>query len=70
MRMTQDGNQIIIRVVRPEYTYVFAYTKGPQVNFEIHVPSETSMRLVTSSSGDITLIGLSEAGDLEVETDF
>jgi DUF4097 and DUF4098 domain-containing protein YvlB len=106
VQMTQDGNRVNVRVVRPEWTYVgFASTRGPRVDFEIRVPSETSLQLVTSSgdltvssvtgtakletsfgnieveavsgpvsaqsdSGDITFIGLSHAGDLEVETNF
>ncbi|MBC8249530.1 MAG: DUF4097 family beta strand repeat protein [Anaerolineales bacterium] len=106
VRMTQDGNRITVRVVRPEYTYAFASTRrDPQVDFDIRVPFETSLQLVTSngdltvstvtgtveletsfgtiraedvngavsarfSNGDITLIGLSDAGDLEVETNF
>jgi len=105
VQMTQEGNQIVIRVVRPEHIYAFASTRNSRVDFEVRVPSETSMRLVTfsgdltvstvtgtvelktsfgairaedvsgavsarSSSGDITLIGLSDAGDLEVKTNF
>jgi DUF4097 and DUF4098 domain-containing protein YvlB len=94
-----------VRVVRPERIYAFASVKGSRVDFEIQVPAETSLRLVTSSgnlvvstvtgtveletsfgsirveeadgavsarsnSGDITLVGLSDAGDLQVRTDF
>ena len=105
VQMTQDGNRITVRVVRPERIYAFASVKGSQVDFEIQVPSETSLRLVTSSgdlavstitgtvelntsfgaiqaeevngtvsarssSGDVTLVGLSDAGDLQVRTDF
>jgi len=106
VQMTQEGNRINVRVVRPEWAYVgFASTRSPRVDFEIRVPSETSLQLATSSgdlavsgvtgtakletsfgnieveevrglvsaqsdSGDITLIGLSEGGDLEAETNF
>ena len=106
VQMTQDGNRINVRVVRPQRAYVgFASTRGPRVDFEVRVPSETSLQLVTSSgdltvssvtgtakletsfgnieveavsgpvsaqsdSGDLTLIGLSHGGDLEVETNF
>jgi DUF4097 and DUF4098 domain-containing protein YvlB len=106
VEMTQEGNRITIRVERPEYIYAFVVnTRGSRVDFEIRVPSETSLQLVSSSgdlavsgvtgaaeletsfgsievedvsgvvsaqsdSGDITLIGLSDGGDLEVETNF
>jgi DUF4097 and DUF4098 domain-containing protein YvlB len=106
VQMTQEGNRINVRVVRPEWHYVFfASTRSPRVDFEVHVPSETSLQLVTSSgdlavsdvtgaakletsfgsieveevsgplsvrsdSGDITLIGLSDGGNLETETNF
>jgi DUF4097 and DUF4098 domain-containing protein YvlB len=106
VQMTQEGNRINVQVVRPEWHYVFwASTRSPRVDFEVRVPSETSLQLVTSSgdltvsdvtgtakletsfgsikveevsgpvsaqsdSGDITLIGLSEGGDLEAKTNF
>jgi len=106
VQMTQEGNRINVRVVRPEWAYVgFAFTRSPRVDFEVRAPSETSLQLATSSgdlavsgvtgtakleasfgnieveevrglvsaqsdSGDITLIGLSEGGDLEAETNF
>ena len=106
VQMTQDGNRINVRVERPQRAYVgFVSTRGPRVDFEVRVPSETSLQLVTSSgdltvssvtgtakletsfgnieaeavsgpvsaqsdSGDITFTGLSDGGDLEVETNF
>jgi DUF4097 and DUF4098 domain-containing protein YvlB len=106
VQMTQEGNRVTVRVERPERIYAFVIdSKGSHVDFEIRVPSETALQLVTSSgdlavsdvvgaaeletsfgnieveevdgpvsawssSGDITLIGLSNAGDLEVETEF
>jgi DUF4097 and DUF4098 domain-containing protein YvlB len=106
VQMTQEGNRINVRVVRPGWHYVFfASTRSPRVDFEVRVPPETSLQLVTSSgdlmvsdvtgtmkletsfgsiaveevsgplsarsdSGDITLIGLSDSGDLEAETNF
>ena len=105
IQMTQEGNRINVRVVRPEWVYIFSFTKGPRVDFEIRVPPETSLQLVTfsgdlavsdvigtakletdfgsieveemtgpissqSDSGDITLIGLTDSGDLEAETNF
>jgi len=106
VQMTQEGNRINVRVVRPEWAYVgFAFTRSSRVDFEVRAPSETSLQLATSSgdlavsgvtgtakletsfgnieveevrglvsaqsdSGDITLIGLSEGGDLEAETNF
>jgi DUF4097 and DUF4098 domain-containing protein YvlB len=106
VQMTQEGNRVTVRVERPERIYAFVIdSKGSHVDFEIRVPSETTLQLVTSSgdlvvsdvvgaaeletsfgnieveevdgpvsarssSGDIMLIGLSNAGDLEVETEF
>jgi DUF4097 and DUF4098 domain-containing protein YvlB len=106
VQMTQEGNRVTVRVERPERIYAFVIgSKGSHVDFEIRVPSETTLQLVTSSgdlvvsdvvgaaeletsfgsieveevdgpvsawssSGDITLIGLRNAGDLEVETEF
>ncbi len=106
VQMTQEGNRINVRVVRPEWAYVgFASTGSPRVDFEVRVPSETSLQLATSSgdltvstvtgtakletsfgnieveevrglvsaqsdSGNITLIGLSDGGDLDAETNF
>jgi DUF4097 and DUF4098 domain-containing protein YvlB len=106
VQMTQEGNRVIVRVERPERIYAFVInSRSSHVDFEIRVPSATSLQLVTSSgdlavrdvagaaeletsfgsvevervdgpvsawssSGDITLIGLSNAGDLEVETEF
>jgi len=70
VQMSQEGNRINMRVVRPKGAYVgFAFTRSPRVDFEVRVPSETSLQLATSS-GDITLIGLSDGGDLEAETNF
>lgn len=106
VQMAQEGNRIIVRVVRPDALYVgIVNTRGSSVDFEIRVPSETSLQLTTdsgdlavntvtgtaeletsfgaiwveevngpvsarSSSGNITLIGLSDSGDLVVETNF
>jgi DUF4097 and DUF4098 domain-containing protein YvlB len=106
VQMIQEGNRINVQVVRPEWHYVFfASTRSPRVDFEVRVPSEVSLQLVTSSgdlavsdvigtanletdfgsieveemtgpisaqsdSGDITFIGLSEGGNLEVKTNF
>ena len=102
VKTIQEGDRIIVRVARAKYAYFVAFTRGSRVDLEIRVPSETSLRLVTSSgdlaasdvtgtvelqtnsgdiwaedvdgavsarssSGDITLIGLSDAGDVEVK---
>ncbi len=106
VQMTQEGNRINVRVMRPEWHDVFfASTRSSRVDFEVRVPSETSLQLITSSGdltvgevtgttklktsfgnieveevsgplsarsngGDITLISLSDSGDLEAETSF
>jgi DUF4097 and DUF4098 domain-containing protein YvlB len=106
VRMTQEGNRITVRVVRPDTIHIgVVSTRGSSVGFEIRVPSGTSLQLVTDSgdlavndvtgtaelatsfggiqvenvsgpvsaqsdSGDITLIGLNDGGDLEAETNF
>jgi DUF4097 and DUF4098 domain-containing protein YvlB len=106
VQMAQEGNRVTVRVERPERIYAFViHSGGSHVDFEIRVPSETSLDLMTSSgdlavsdvtgaakletsfgsvevervdgpvsawssSGDIRLNGLSNAGELEVETEF
>jgi len=68
VQMTQEGNRINVRVVRPEWAYVgLASTRGPRVDFEVRVPSETSLQLVTSS-GDLTVSTVS--GTAKLETSF
>lgn len=70
--MAQEGNRITIRVTRPEgapHGYLFANIRGSWVDFEIRVPRDTSVVLDTSS-GAITLEGISDGGDLVAETDF
>ena len=106
VQMAQEKDRIVIREMRPEIVYAFVINdRGSRVDFEITVPSETALQLVTSSgdltvndvigtlalgtdfgkidvedvsgtvsarsgSGDITLVGLDDAGVLQVETDF
>jgi DUF4097 and DUF4098 domain-containing protein YvlB len=66
LQMTQAGNRITIRVVRPQRAYVgFAFTRGSRADFEIRVPAETSLHLV-SSSGDLAVGEVS--GDAELRT--
>jgi len=68
IQMTQEGNRINVRVVRPEWAYVgFASTRSPRVDFEVRVPSETSLQLATSS-GDLTV--LTVTGTAKLETSF
>ena len=73
VQMTQEGNRITVRVVRPEWVYAFAYTRSSRVDFEVRVPTETSLRLV-SSSGDLAASGVTgtvelqtNSGDIQVE---
>jgi DUF4097 and DUF4098 domain-containing protein YvlB len=67
VQMTQEGNRITVRVVHPERIYVAAFSKGSQVDFEIRVPADASLRLVTSS-GDLTVSAV--AGTVELDTSF
>jgi len=68
VQMTLEGSRINIRVVRPEWAYVgFAFTRDPRVDFEVHVPSGTSLQLVTSSGG-LAVSGVT--GTVELETSF
>jgi DUF4097 and DUF4098 domain-containing protein YvlB len=68
VQMTQEGNGINVRVVRPEWHYVFfASTRSPRVDFEVRVPSETSLQLVTSS-GDLAVSDVT--GTMKLETSF
>jgi DUF4097 and DUF4098 domain-containing protein YvlB len=67
VQMIQEGNRITVRVERPEYVYAFASTKGSRVDFEVRVPSETSLQLVTSS-GDLAVSDVT--GTVELETSF
>lgn len=68
VQMTQEGNRIIIRVVRPEQIHAFAFnTRGSRVDFEIRAPSETSLQLATSS-GDLAVSDVS--GAIELDTDY
>jgi DUF4097 and DUF4098 domain-containing protein YvlB len=54
--------------VRPEIVYAFVINdRGSRVDFEITVPSGTSLQLVTSN-GDLTVNDV--IGTLELETDF
>jgi len=73
VQMTQEGNRITVRVVWPEWVYAFAYTRSSRVDFEVRVPTETSLRLV-SSSGDLAASGVTgtvelrtNSGDIRVE---
>jgi DUF4097 and DUF4098 domain-containing protein YvlB len=64
VQMTQEGNRITIRVVRPQRAYVgFAFTRGSRADFEIRVPSETSLQLA-SSSGDLAVSDVTGGGEL------
>jgi DUF4097 and DUF4098 domain-containing protein YvlB len=64
LQMAQEGNRITIRVVRPQRAYVgFAFTRGSRADFEIRVPSETSLQLA-SSSGDLALSDVTGGGEL------
>lgn len=66
VQMTQEGNRITIRVVRPQRAYVgFAFTRGSRADFEIRVPSETSLQL-GSSSGDLALSDVT--GSMKLQT--
>jgi DUF4097 and DUF4098 domain-containing protein YvlB len=68
VQMAQERDRIVIREVRPEIIYAFAVRdRGSRVDFEITVPPETSLQLVTSS-GDLTVNDV--IGTLELETDF
>jgi DUF4097 and DUF4098 domain-containing protein YvlB len=64
LQMTQEGNRITIRVVRPQRAYVgLAFTRSSRADFEIRVPSETSLQLA-SSSGDLALSEVTGGGEL------
>jgi DUF4097 and DUF4098 domain-containing protein YvlB len=64
----QEGNRITVRVERLRLAYVGVVRTGSsRVDFEIQVPYETALRLVTSS-GDLTVSGIT--GTVELETDF
>ncbi len=64
VKMTQEGNRIIIRVVRPQRAYVgFAFTRSSRADFEIRVPPETSLQLA-SSSGDLAVSDVTGGGEL------
>mgnify|MGYP001081939206 CR=1 FL=1 len=65
VKTIQEGNRITIRVVRPEFVYFVAFAGGSRVDFDIRVPSETSLRLV-SSSGDLAASGVT--GTVELQT--
>jgi len=67
VQMTQHGNRITIRTVRPERVYFVASTKGSRVDFEIRVPPETSLKLLTDH-GDVNVDGIT--GAMELDTDF
>ena len=64
VQMTQEGNRINVRVVRPEWVYFFASTRSPRVDFEVRVPSETSLQLA-SSSGDLMVSDVTGTVDLQ-----
>ncbi len=64
--MTQQGNTITIREEQPELAYIFAFiSRGSWVDFEIRVPRETSLVLVTSS-GDLSVSAVS--GTVHLQT--
>ncbi|MDY7075560.1 MAG: DUF4097 family beta strand repeat-containing protein [Chloroflexota bacterium] len=68
VQMTQTGNRITVRVVRPETIYIgIVNITGSRADFEIRVPFETSLQLETDSGdlavGDVT-------GAMELETSF
>jgi DUF4097 and DUF4098 domain-containing protein YvlB len=65
VKTTQEGNRITIRVVRLEWGDIFAFTRFSRVDFEIRVPTETSLRLM-SSSGNLAVSGV--AGTVELQT--
>jgi len=67
VQMNQAGNRITVRVVRPEHFYVFAFHKSSRVDFEIRVPSETSLQLVTDS-GDLAVSDVT--GTVDLDTNF
>jgi DUF4097 and DUF4098 domain-containing protein YvlB len=68
VQMSQHGNRITVRVVRPEYIYAFNFvSRGSRVDFEIRVPYETSLKLATDS-GDLMVDGVT--GAMELDTDF
>jgi DUF4097 and DUF4098 domain-containing protein YvlB len=64
LHMTQEGNRITIQVVRPQRAYVgFAFTRSSRADFEIRVPSQTSLQLA-SSSGDLAASEVTGGGEL------
>jgi DUF4097 and DUF4098 domain-containing protein YvlB len=67
VQMTQHGNRITIRTVRPERVYFVASTRGSRVDFEVRVPAETSLKLLTDH-GDLIVDGVT--GAMELNTDF
>lgn len=67
VQMSQDGDRIVIRVERLEYMPVFTVNRPSKVNFEVRVPTETSLQLMTSS-GDLVVEGL--VGEVDVRTEF
>lgn len=91
VQMRQEGNRISVRIEELPRIYVFvSYVNSSRVTFDIRVPSDTALRLETSSgdlevgdgagiavlrtvgvrstSGEVTMMGLSGAEDVEVDT--
>ncbi len=68
VQMSQEGNRIVVRVLLPESIYALVTdTRGSRVDFEVRVPFETALKLVTSS-GDVTV--RDTAGAMQLDTSF
>lgn len=65
--ITQKGNAVTVRVVRPEKIVVAGSSQSDEVEFTITVPAETAVT-AKADFGDVTLSGTT--GDADLQTDF
>lgn len=63
VKMTQEGNRVIIRVEYVPQISVFTINRGSYVDLEIQVPDETEL-LVAASSGDVAVSDVVGSADL------
>ena len=64
VKMTQEGNRVIIRVEYVQRIYAFTVSRGSYVDLEIQVPDGTNLQ-VAASSGDVAVSDVVGSADLE-----
>jgi DUF4097 and DUF4098 domain-containing protein YvlB len=68
VQMTQVGNRITVRVLRPNTIHIgIVSTRASRVDFEVRVPPEVSLQLA-AASGDMVVSDV--IGTVDLETDF